>query len=99
MCYTVPLVATLILNGVKGFKKIQIPHSEKLNLLLIGGSVMLVVDHWWNGELFLVGENIIKDLLLGVAMTGAVFIFWGIAVVFKKMKVDKNGLGFPLARE
>lgn len=87
MCYTVPLAVTLILNGVRGFKKNKIPHSEKLNLLLIGGSVMLVVDHWWNGELFLVGENIIKDLLLGVAMTGAVFAVWALLFFREKIKL------------
>lgn len=76
MCYSVPLIATLILNGVIKAKKIENPRLKQLNFLLLGGSVMLVVDHWWNKELFLIGENIVSDLLLGFAMTGAVLVFW-----------------------
>lgn len=86
MCYGVPLTAFLILNGVKKFKKIEHANWEKLNLLLLGGSIMLVVDHWWNGELFLIGKNIIKDLSLGFAMTVAVFMFWFLINAWDKRK-------------
>lgn len=80
MCYTIPLVATLILNGIKKAKKTESPHLERLNLLFLGGTMMLVVDHLWNKEIFLIGENIVGDLLLGAVMTGAILVFWGIMV-------------------
>ncbi|PKK85181.1 MAG: hypothetical protein CVT48_06655 [Thermoplasmata archaeon HGW-Thermoplasmata-1] len=58
---------------------------SSLLLMLWGGSVMLVVDHAWNKEIvayppFLLSENLALDLLLGVAMTLAIFIVWGIMV-------------------
>lgn len=84
MCYTIPLAATLILNGIKKVKKIQNFHLERLNLLFLGGTIMLVVDHLWNGEIFLIGGNIIKDLLLGFAMTGAILGIWGIMILKDK---------------
>lgn len=84
MCYTISLTAVLLLNGFKKVKKIENRHLDRLNLLLLGGTIMLIVDHWWNNELFLIGPNIFKDLLLGVAMTGAILVFWGITVLIDK---------------
>ena len=80
-CYVIPL-ATAIAMFI-GRKKIQprIPHANLLNQLLAGGSIMLVIDHIWNGEFFLIGENVLMDLAFGFAMTLGVFIFWMIAVM------------------
>jgi hypothetical protein len=39
-----------------------------------------MVDHLWNGELFLIGQAPLSDLLLGVTITGAVFTSWGITL-------------------
>jgi hypothetical protein len=89
MCYGVPVAAVLILNGVKKFKKINLPNFDRLNLLLLGGSIMLIVDHWWNGELFLIGKNITKDLFLGVLMTGAVLGVWLVMNFLEKQKNKK----------
>ncbi len=90
MCYTIPLAATIILNALWKTKKIQNHHLDQLNLLLLGGTVMLVVDHLWNKEIFFAGGNILKDLLLGVAMTGVVFILWGLLVLKEKKTIKAN---------
>jgi hypothetical protein len=49
------------------------------------------VDHLWNGELFLIGENIVSDLLLGVAITISILVIWAIIVTLDK-KTDKSAL-------
>lgn len=88
MCYTIPLTAAIITAITK--KKIKTPYSNWLNLMLWGGSIMLVIDHLLNGELFLIGKNIGKDLLVGVAMTAMTFLAWGAMIfVHKFLKVRK----------
>ena len=47
--------------------------------MLAGGGVFGVVDHLWNGELFLVGANRLWDLALGVAITLAIVAAWAVA--------------------
>jgi uncharacterized membrane protein len=70
VCYAVPLAALILLNLF--FPK----KFNSLNLLLLGGAIMLIVDHLFNNELFLISENIFFDLLAGFSMTLAVIIFW-----------------------
>lgn len=84
MCYTIPLIAAAAHYGlrkkVQGWKESK--HHLWLNLLLAGGAVFGVVDHLWNGELLLVSENLLWDLLLGVTITLTIFVVWfGIAAV------------------
>ena len=83
-CYSVPLAAALIL-----FIARKIRHSKDRNLLILnmifaGGAVMLVIDHWLNGELFLVGENISFDLAIGAFMTLGAAAFWVLVIVLEK---------------
>ncbi|MEW6610395.1 MAG: hypothetical protein AB1352_02065 [Patescibacteria group bacterium] len=78
MCYTIPLVATFVLHGLKKTGKVNNQRMAQLHLLLMGGSVMLLIDHLWRGELFLIGPNSMKDLLLGVTMTVGVIMIWWI---------------------
>jgi len=96
MCYIVPLAIILIINGFEKHKKIFIAHLDRLNLLMFGGVTMLVVDHLWNGELFLVGPNTLKDLALGFAMSGIIIIAWALFTLIEKkqvlVKVKKTGL-------
>ena len=61
-----------------------------LGLLLAGGAIFGLVDHWWNGELFLIGENIVMDLLLGVTITIAIIVIWAVAITINKSKQNKN---------
>ncbi|MFC1480234.1 hypothetical protein ACFL5Y_02160 [Candidatus Omnitrophota bacterium] len=83
MCYAGPLVGAVITTIAwsknKGIK------VWWLMLMFYGAAVFGVIDHWWNGELFLISENIVSDLSLGVVITALIFIVWGITVVFSKI--------------
>jgi len=64
-------------------------HHLWLSLLLGGGALFGVVDHLWNGELFLIGDNIVFDLALGGAITLTIIIAWSILVLFNKTTMKK----------
>lgn len=83
VCYTIPLAAAIISTVVWGVRK-KGPAGWWLNLLLYGGSLFGVVDHIWNGELFLIGQAPLMDLLLGAAITAAIFGSWGITFAAAK---------------
>jgi len=92
VCYTVPLVAAIshfIMRKNISNLKDSISHRW-LSLLLAGGAIFGVVDHWWNGELFLIGENILSDLMLGVTITIAIVIIWVIIITLNKSKQHKK---------
>ncbi len=82
MCYTVPtagaLVTTIIWSRTRDVK------VWWLNLLYWGGALFGVIDHWWNGELFLVSENILSDLMLGVVITAGIFAVWKVMMIAGK---------------
>ncbi|MDH7517717.1 MAG: hypothetical protein QHH19_05175 [Candidatus Thermoplasmatota archaeon] len=86
VCYAVPTVAAIVHYATR--KKVVSwrtnTHHLWLNLLLLGGAIFGVVDHLWNGELFLIGENIFFDLLLGVTITVAMFVVWAVIVTLDK---------------
>lgn len=88
VCYAVPLVAAIAHSISR--KKItnwkNNVHHLWLGLLLAGGAIFGVVDHLWNGELFLIGENIVSDLLLGVVITTVMFVSWAIIVLYDKAR-------------
>jgi hypothetical protein len=53
--------------------------------MFYGGSLFGVIDHLWNGELFLVYENWVKDLSLGVVITVGIIMAWkGILTLAKR---------------
>ena len=83
VCYTIPLAAAIISSVVWGIQK-KGPAGWWLNLLLYGGALFGIVDHLWHGELFLVGEAPLMDLLLGVAITTVIFGSWGITFAVAK---------------
>ena len=74
MCYTIPtagaIVASVVWHRTKDVK------IWWLNLMFFGAALFGVIDHLWNGELFLISENIISDLSLGVAITAIIFVGW-----------------------
>ena len=91
VCYTVPMVAAIahviMRRNIKSWK-----HSTNhlwLSLLLGGGAIFGLIDHWWNGELFHIGKNIVMDLSLGVTITVAIFVTWAIVVILNKIKLHK----------
>jgi hypothetical protein len=83
MCYTVPLAASII-TTIRGRQKKE-PKSQWLNLMLYGGTLFGVIDHLWNGELFLVSSSWVRDIALGFAITAAIFAGWGIIVGLSKV--------------
>lgn len=91
VCYTVPLIAALVHSGMR--KKVTSSknnaHHLWLSLLLAGGALFGIIDHLWNGELFLIGNNIVSDLLLGVTITVVIFASWGIVVALDNIKTKK----------
>ena len=92
VCYAVPTVAAIIhyatRKNISGWKS-SVYHLW-LTLLLLGGAIFGVVDHLWNGELFLIGENIGFDILLGSVITLVTIIIWALLVIVDK-KTNKIG--------
>jgi hypothetical protein len=88
VCFTVPTVAAIahliMRKNVIRWKGSR--YHLWLNLLLAGGAIFGLVDHWWNGELFLLGENLLMDMMLGVAITVSIFIIWTVIVTLDKSK-------------
>ncbi len=76
-CYSVPVTAAILLFITRKAKK-DSNALKLLNLMLAAGSTMLVIDHWFNGELFLVPENLEADLLLGFLMSLGTVILWAL---------------------
>ncbi len=89
-CYLVPTAAL----GLQYILNRKHAHNEKhqrwLQQLLLGGAIFGVVDHLWNGELFLFGANTLLDLGLGVTITAVIFGVWGL-LVWK----DKHTIAVP----
>ena len=80
MCYTIPLAGAVITS--LAWKKTKAVKVWWLTLMFYGGALFGVIDHLWNGELFLISENIASDLLLGIVITGAIIISWAAIVAF-----------------
>jgi len=82
VCYLIPLTAAVVhtvlrknVHSMRGDK-----HQAWLGMLLAGGALFGVVDHLWNGELFLLGGNLVPDLLLGATITVTIVAAWAVAV-------------------
>jgi len=65
-------------------------HHLWLSMLLAGGAMFGIVDHLWNGELFLIGPNIVSDLLLGVTITTVIILSWVIVVALDNIKTKNK---------
>jgi len=91
VCYTVPMIAAIghiiMRRNITSWK--ESAHHLWLSLLLGGGAIFGLVDHWWNGELFYIGDNIIMDLSLGVAITITILVIWTIMFTLDKTKSKK----------
>ncbi|MDD5110890.1 MAG: hypothetical protein PHI63_06820 [Patescibacteria group bacterium] len=79
MCYSVPVVATLVAALMRR-RKPDSGDLRTLTIMLLGGSLFGIVDHGWNGELLLISKNWVPDLLLGATITLAIIAGWGIIV-------------------
>jgi hypothetical protein len=53
--------------------------------MFYGGALFGIIDHLWNGELFLVSENWAKDVMLGIVITVGTILAWaGILALAKR---------------
>jgi len=78
MCYTVPLVTSVVTTFV--WKRKKEPKIWWLNLMLYGGALFGIIDHLWNGEFFLISQNWVGDLALGGLITVGIFVCWRICI-------------------
>lgn len=84
VCYTIPLAAAIISSIFWGARR-RGPTGWWLNLLLYGGAMFGFVDHLWAGELFLIGNAPMLDLLLGATITATIFGGWGVIYTVAKI--------------
>ena len=85
VCYAVPATAAVLSIIFRRKINLHTKYAQWFTLLFSGGSVFGIVDHLWNGELFLVSENRIKDALLGVVITVGIILAWkGIIFLVKR---------------
>lgn len=93
VCYMVPMLVAFAHQVTR--KKVKRmndnPHQLWLSLMLFGGASFGMIDHLWNGELFLVGPNLLSDLVLGAVITMGIFCVWGIMVA-----VDRTSASRPV---
>lgn len=90
MCYIVPTVAGVVSTVV--LTKAKSPKLWWLTLLFYGGAIFGIVDHLWHGELFLVSENWLADMALGVVITLTILLSWIIVSLLSK---GIPGLTYP----
>lgn len=83
MCYTAPLIGAVVTSVA--WNKTKNVKVWWLTLMFYGGALFGVIDHLWNGELLLISENIVSDLLLGVTITAVILVSWGIMVICSKI--------------
>ena len=86
-CWIVPTTAAIIVTILRKSKNMKSAKSFWLNLLLFGGALFGVVDHIWNKEFFLIGENFLQDISLGIVITLVIFVVWGVMVIVSKKGV------------
>lgn len=89
-CFLVLLASAIGLHGVRSKVRVRLPEINMLLLMTWGGALALIVDHVWNGELFLVSPNLLWDLLLGCAMTLALVAIWSLYVLATRVSSSKN---------
>lgn len=83
MCYAVPAAAAILTTFMRSKNK-RAPLFY-LMLMFYGGALFGIIDHLWNGELFLIADNWAKDLGLGLVITMAIILAWrGVLFVVKK---------------
>lgn len=79
VCYIIPAIAAII-EFLRAKKS-----KNSLNLMFLGGALFGIVDHLWNGELFLISKNWLMDLTLGFTITGVITGSWFMIVSAPKI--------------
>lgn len=88
MCYAGPVAGAIVSSLV--WSKTRSMKVWWLSLLYWGGALFGVIDHLWNGELFLISGDIVKDLMLGGVITVSIFIFWLGALLYQKHNLQSH---------
>ncbi|MCK4912197.1 MAG: hypothetical protein KAS05_00575 [Candidatus Omnitrophica bacterium] len=84
MCHVVSIVAAAATSlAWKKSKNIKILW---LTLMFCGGAMFGIIDHLWNGELFLISANTPKDLILGVLIVATTTLLWAIILLLDRLK-------------
>ena len=79
MCFTIPTAGAIVTSFF--CSRSRRASLWWLNLMLWGGAVFGLIDHLWNGELFIVPKHLASDLALGAVITAAIVALWGIVVM------------------
>ncbi|MFH1316258.1 MAG: hypothetical protein ABII01_01960 [Candidatus Woesearchaeota archaeon] len=89
-CFLIPTAAMIFhfLLGKNNEKIGKYRHSSTLSYLFLGGAIFGIVDHWFNGELFLLSSNLIEDMILGITITLVILIIWSSIVVYDMIVHD-----------
>lgn len=92
VCYVVPTVAAaavyILKQTISNWR--ESIYYNWYYMLLLGGAIFGVVDHLWNGELFLIGKNVLTDIALGVMITVSISIAWAVMVTLDKTRAEKT---------
>ncbi len=78
MCYIAPVIGAVV--STAAWRKSKSAKLWWLTLMLYGSALFGVIDHLWNGELFLISENLAGDLLLGMTIVAITLGVWGVIV-------------------
>ena len=88
VCYVVPASAAIMHYFMrKKIPSMKDKYNVWLNQMLAGGAIFGIVDHIWNGELFLIGDNIFWDIGLGATITAAIMTIWLGMVFYDKARL------------
>lgn len=75
-CYVIPAIAAITHYCMrKKNPRFNTKNHRWLNLMFLGAGIFGVVDHLWNGELFLFS---LPDLALGFVITAVILAAWQI---------------------
>lgn len=88
MCYVFPTVGAIVTSTI--WNKTKSVKTWWLSLLFWGGALFGVIDHLWNGELFLISKDWLKDISLGVVITVMIVLTWGIVLFLAKRNLSLN---------
>ena len=88
MCYLGPTTAAIVTTFMWKTKKTL--RLFWLMLMFYGGALFGVIDHLWNGELFLVSKEWVKDLSLGVVITVGIILAWAGVLALAKRNPSLN---------
>lgn len=88
MCYLGPTTAAVVTTFM--WKSRKTSKLFWLMLMFYGGSLFGIIDHLWNGELFLVSENWAKDVILGVVITAGIILAWAGILALAKRRPSLN---------